>query len=492
MWLTEIVFFLVWALWWVSWYYFLYKKNLTEVKKQKDGIEDERKKVIWEAEKRAKEITRIWQIEIDRKQQKIDSIEERLFQKEERIDKKLESLEQEKDIVKAKQEELRNTIEEGKKRLSDLAKLTPEEAKQKLFDIIERDNKEEIVKFVNKFKLIKEEEADNVASNIIAEVLPKIWIDSVSEFTVSDIMLPSEDIKWKIIWREWRNISFFERVTWVELIIDDTPMTVRLSSFDPEKRFLAVETLKRLIKDWRINPVYVEKTYEEVSAWFENLLKKKWEETLASLNLPIMNPDVLLMIWKYHLRYSYGQNLLIHSLEVAKISEIIANELWFDWMMAKKAWLLHDIGKVVDSNLKAHSKVGAEFLKKYGFNEIIVNAAEGHHHDVPLKHPIGWIVTAADAISAWRPWARLNTKDLFIERMENLEKLIVWIEWVEKTYIMQAWREIMAFVNPSLVSDITLEKTAKTIWKTIESQLDYPWVIRVMVVRETKVIDYLT
>lgn len=492
MWLNEIIFFLIWVSGWVFWYYFFYKKKLNELKKQSDWIDEESKKIINEAEKKAKEIIRLWQFEIDKKQQKIDSIEERLFQKEEKIDKKLESLEQEKDIVKAKQEELKNTIEEGKKRLSELSKLTPEEAKQKFFDIIERDNKEEIVKFINKFKLIKEEEADTVAANIVSEVLPKIWIESVSEFTVSDILLPSEDIKWKIIWREWRNISFFERVTGVELIIDDTPMTVRLSSFDPEKRFLAVETLKRLIKDGRINPVYVEKTYEEVSAWFENLLKKKWEETLASLNIPMMNPDVLLMIWKYHLRYSYGQNLLIHSLEVAKISEIIANELWFDGMMAKKAWLLHDIGKVVDSNLKAHSKVGAEFLRKYWFNEIIVNAAEWHHHDVPLKHPIWWIITAADAISAWRPWARLNTKDLFIERMENLEKLIVWIEWVEKTYIMQAWREIMAFVNPTQISDIALEKTAKIIWKAIESQLDYPWVIRVMVVRETKVIDYLT
>lgn len=462
--------------------------------KLEDKIKEAEQKaagIIEKAEKNAGNITQNAQRESDKKMQKIDYLEKILLKKEEKLDSKLENIEVEKEKIIKKQEEVNIIIEKQKSTLSQVAQMSVEEAKSKLFDMVEKEYQEELVKFINKFKTIKQEEAEKEASNIVSNILPKVSVDIVSEFTVTNIDIPSEDTKWKIIWREWRNISYFERLTWVELIIDDTPLTVKISSFDPEKRYIAAETLKILIKDWRINPVYIKKVLDDITKSLPDLYKKKWEEALSALNLPLMNPELVRMIWQFHIRYSYGQNLLIHSMEVARISENIANELGIDWILAKKAWLLHDIWKLTSWNWQAHSKVGADLLRKYGVDKIIINAAEWHHYDEPLTHPIGRIVAAADAISAWRPWARFNTKELFIERMTNLEKLIWSIQWIEKVYIMQAWREIMVFANPEQIDDLSLEKLVKEIWTRIEWQLDYPWVIRIVAVRETKVVDYL-
>ncbi|HMT27089.1 MAG TPA: HDIG domain-containing protein, partial [Candidatus Absconditabacterales bacterium] len=280
-------------------------------------------------------------------------------------------------------------------------------------------------------------------------------------------------------------------ISGVEVLIDDTPLIVKLSSYDPEKRYIATETLKRLVKDGRINPVYIEKTYTEVLNSIEDLLIEKGKEALQMLNLPMMKPDVMRMIGQFHLRYSYGQNLWIHSIEVARIAESLAVEMGLDGLLAKRAGLLHDIGKVVAANGQSHTKIGAEVLRKYGFDDVIVNTAEAHHYDVPITHPIGWIVTAADALSAGRPGARFNTKAIFVEKMSELEKLISGVPGVDKVHIMQAGREIMIFVNPSEVDDLGVEKLIKEVAVRVEDQLDYPGIIRVVAIRETKVIDYL-
>ncbi|MEF2175827.1 MAG: HDIG domain-containing metalloprotein, partial [Candidatus Absconditabacteria bacterium] len=350
---------------------------------------------------------------------------------------------------------------------------------------------DEISQFIQKFKTVKQDEALKNAAEIITKVLPRVAVDQVSEFTVSNVDIPSEDTKGKLIGREGRNISYFEKVTGVELVIDDTPMMVKISSYDPEKRFLATETLKKLIKDGRINPVYIKKLYDEVCAGLDKRLTSKGEETLQSLGLPLMKPDIVKMIGQFYLRYSYGQNLLVHSIEVARIAELIANELGLDGILAKKAGILHDIGKISAITGQGHSTIGGDILRKYGFEEAVVNSAEGHHNDVPLTTPISWIVTAADAISASRPGARFNTKELFLERMSNLEKLISSISGTDKVFIMQAGREIMVFAKPDEVSDVGLEKLVKEIAIKVEDQLDYPGVIRVMAIRETKVVDYL-
>jgi len=482
--------------------YFFYgqvwKKKNVELQSKLDKADDTASGIVKKAEERyriaeqlAKETVDNAHAEAEKRLQKVEQFEARIMQKEERLDQKIDNLEKEKEKLAQKDQDLDVIIQEQKWMLSQVAGLTPEEAKEKLFARVQEDSSQELTTFIQKFATIKTEEAEKTAADIIAKVLPRVSMNSVSEFTVSMVDLPSEDMKGKLIGREWRNVSYFEKITGVELLIDDTPLVVKLSSYDNEKRFIAVEMLKRLLKDGRINPVYIEKMYHDVSQGIETLLLDKGKEALAMLNIPMLKPDIVRMVGQFHFRYSYGQNLWIHSIEVAKIAESIAAEMGLDTMMAKKAWLLHDIGKIATENGQAHTKVGADILRKYGFDEIIINTAEAHHFDIPLTSSIGWIVAAADAISAGRPGARFNSKDVFVERMSELEKLISSVEWVDKVHIMQAWREIMIFVNPTLITDIGVHTLLKDVGKRVEDQLDYPGIIRVVGIRETKVVDYL-
>ncbi len=423
--------------------------------------------------------------------EKMDIIQNRLLAREEKMDEKLEKLEQEKLKLTDKQKEMDAIIIEQTNKISDIAKLTKEQAKEQLFMTVEKEYQKDMIVFIEKLKTITKEEADKEAAIIIAHALPRVAVNSIDEFTIRTIDLPNEDIKGKLIGREGRNIWYFEKMTGVDLIVDDTPLTVRVSSFDSQKRYIAATMLQKLIKDGRINPFYIEKTYNEVLADLQNLLTEKGKEALAILNIPMMKPEVVQMIGQYYLRYSYGQNLWQHSIEVAKICEAIATELGLDPILAKKAGLFHDIGKIIATTGQSHTAIGADVLKKLGMDPIIVNAAESHHYDVPINHPIWWIVAAADAISASRPGARFNTKDLFIEKMGELEKLIYEIPGIDKVHIMQAGREIMVYVNPKEISDLELEKLLKAIGVKIEEKLDYPGIIRVTGIRETKIIQFL-
>ena len=482
--------------------YFLYsliwKRKSNELQEKIDKADNTAADIVKRAEERyrkaeniSKDLMENAQREFDKRMQKADQIEERLHQKEEKMEQKMESLEGEKQKFIQKQQDLEVQISQEKEVLSQIARLTPEEAKDKLFSLVEQQYSQEISSFIEKFKLLKQEEAEKEATHILTKILPRVAVNAVTEFTVSLVELPSEDTKGKLIGREGRNVSYFEKITGVEVIIDDTPLVVRLSSYDNEKRFLATETLKRLVKDGRINPVYIEKIYNEVAASFDNLLTEKGKEALLMLNIPMMKPDIVKMIGQFHFRYSYGQNLWIHSIEVAKIAEAIALEMGLDAMTAKKAGLLHDIGKIAAINGQSHTQVGADILRKYGFDDTIVNTAQAHHFDVPLTTAIGWVVTAADAISAGRPGVRFNAKEVFVEKMSELEKLISSVQGVDKVHIMQAGREIMIFVNPNLVDDLGVQKLIKDIGTKVEDQLDYPGIIRVVAIRETKVVDYL-
>ncbi len=454
-------------------------------------LEEQARWILSKAENKAQDIVTKSEKEADHKQKKIDQYEEKLGLKEEKLDQRIEKLDVKKEELIVKQKELDETLEKEKTILSDLSGLTPEDAKKQLFEQIETENQSEITRFINKWKMIKEEEAKEEAGKIIAKVLPRVAQEWLNEHVVSLIDLPSEDMKWKIIWREWRNINAFEKVTWVEVTIDDTPMTIKISSFDPEKRFIAKAVMDKLVKDWRINPVFIEKMHAEVIKSMPERFMKKGKEALTILNLPMMKPEVVETIWRFYLRYSYGQNLRLHSIEVAKLSEMLANELWLNADLAKKAWLLHDIGKIEAWNGEAHTKAWAEFLRKHKMHDVIVNTAEWHHFDVEMKYPEAFVVTAADAISASRLWARSDTKDLFIERMWNLENLITEMEGIDKSYIMSAWREIMAFFNPDTVDDKRMEELTQEIGTKIEEQLDYPGTIRIVWIREKKMTHFL-
>lgn len=289
------------------------------------------------SESKAKEVVSDAQKEYDKRMQKIDTMETKLTEKEERVDKKLESLETLKIELVEKEKEIVELVQEQQIKLSQVANLTPEEAKIKLFESIEQENKADIIKFTEKYKNIMQSEIESEAINIISKALPRVASECVSEYTTIAVDIPTEETKGKLIGREGRNVTSFERVTGVELLIDDTPLVVKLSSYDAEKRFLAAETLKRLIKDGRINPVYIEKMYTELSKNMDELLMNKGKDALQMLNLPTQHPDILKMIGQFRFRYSYGQNLWIHSIEVAKLAEVMANELGLDGTLAKKA-----------------------------------------------------------------------------------------------------------------------------------------------------------
>ena len=237
--------------------------------------------------------------------------------------------------------------------------------------------------------------------------------------------------------------------------------------------------------------MYIEKIYNQVVADLEQTFIEKWKEALNILNLPMMNPEIVKTIWQFFLRFSYWQSLWQHSVEVARIAEAIAIEVWLDPIMAKKAWLLHDVWKILSTTGESHTKLWADLLRKWWMDPIIINAAESHHYDVAMTHPISWVVAAADAMSASRPGARFDTKELFIEKMWELEKLITEVNGVDKVHIMQAWREIMVYVDPKEVPDQDVEKVLEEIWTKIEDQLDYPGIIRISGIRETKIIQYL-
>ena len=476
-----------------------YKKSLTEkqlrYKKKMERVKEIEEEMLDEAKKKAEVILEQAEVKAqkieDQRLAKMEEIQNRLLLREEKMDQKLEKLEEEKMKIVEKQREADQLIDQQKMKLSEIAGIKPEEAKQQIMERIEVEHQEELIRYIEKFKTIKAEEASKEAAIIISQALPKVAADTVSEFTSKMIDLPSEEFKGKLIGREGRNISLFEKLTGVELLIDDTPLSVRISSFDCEKRFVAAKTLELLIKDGRINPFYIEKVFNQVTADLQTTLMEKGKEALTVLNIPMMKPEVVRAIGQFFLRYSYGQNLWIHSLEVAKTSEMIAIELGLDPALAKKAGLLHDVGKVLAGTGESHTKVWADMLRKWWMDPVIVNAAESHHYDVEMTHPISWIVAAADAMSASRPGARFDTKEFFIEKMGELEKLIREVEGVEKVHIMQAGREIMVFVNPKMISDLQVEGLLQTVGKKIEEQLDYPGIIRLTALRETKLIQYL-
>lgn len=493
--MTPILIWIICCIVWFLWWRYLFENILTKKKEQVDSYlqasKKEAKEIVVAWEKKAQQLIDKAERELERKQQKIDRYEEKLMAKEHKLEEKMESVELKKEEYLAKKNEIQELINQEKTKLSEVANLTPQEAKDQIIEHVKQEAQDEIKRYITKYKMIKEEEAKEEGAKIIAKVLPRLSQEWLSEHLVSMVDLPTEDTKGKIIGREWRNISAFERVTGVQVTIDDTPLTIKLSSYDPEKRFLAVESMKKLVKDWRINPVYIEKLHKETIEASADIFLKKWKETLQLLNIPMMKPEIVERIWRFHIRYSYGQNLLLHSIEVAKLSELLANELWLNADLAKKAWLLHDIGKIDAWNWEWHAKVWADFLRKHKMHPVVINTAEWHHFDVPLESAEARVVTAADAISASRPGARFDNKEIFHERMKNLEATVLTVPWVTKAYIMQAWREIMAFVNPDEISDIEFEETMKTVWIKIEDQLDYPGSIRIVWMREQKVVHYL-
>jgi ribonuclease Y len=369
--------------------------------------------------------------------------------------------------------------------------MTVEEAKEFLISNIESEARREALARLYEMEMELKEETDKKAREIIASAIQRCASDEVASSTVTVVTLPSEEMKGRIIGREGRNIRTIEMLTGVDLIIDDTPEVVVLSSYDPIRREIARISLERLVQDGRIHPARIEEMVEKAQQEVENRIKEEGERAIFEAKITRVHPEIVRALGRLTFRTSYGQNVLQHSKEVSRLAGMMAGELGLDPTLAKRAGLLHDIGKALDYDAEGpHALIGAEFARKYNENEIVVNAIASHHGEESPKSIEAVLVQAADAISAARPGARKETLEAYIKRIKRLEELAVAFDGVEKAYALQAGREIRVIVEPEKIDDVSAYELARDLAKKIEDELEYPGQIRVIVIRETRAIEY--
>jgi len=480
--------------------------KIGSAKKEAESIIEEAKKTV-ENEKRemllqAKEEIHKNRVELEReikeRRNEMQRLERRVLQKEEGLDKKSETLEQKEEMLAKKtketqelKEELEVALKKEQAELEKVAGMTAEEAKQMLIKNIEHEVKLETALMIKNMEMNAKEDANKKARSIIATAIQKCAADQVAEHTVSVVTLPNDEMKGRIIGREGRNIKTLETLTGIDLIIDDTPEAVILSGFDPVRREVARIALEKLILDGRIHPTRIEEMVEKAQAEVEETMREAGEEACFSVNIHNLHPDLVRLLGKLKYRTSYGQNVLIHSIEVAHIAGLMASELGLDPEMAKRAGLLHDIGKAIDQEMEgSHVQIGVDLLKKYKECPEILNAVEAHHEDVEPTSITAVLIQAADSISAARPGARKETLEAYIKRIEKIEEITTSFKGVDKSFAIQAGREVRIIVNPEDISDAEMTLLARDIAKKIESDVSYPGQIKVNIVRETRVIDY--
>ena len=436
--------------------------------------------------------------EIRERRSELSKSERRLQQKEESLDRKHDAAEKKEETLNRKikeAEEMNDEIREIKKSetemLEKISGFTAEEAKEYLIRMIETDARHEAAIKIREIDQEIKETAEKKAREYISLAIQKCAADHVSEAAISVVPLPNDEMKGRIIGREGRNIRTLETMTGVDLIIDDTPEAITLSSFDPVRREIARLTLEKLIMDGRIHPARIEEMIEKSRREVDSIIKSEGERAIFETGVQGLHPELVKLLGRMHYRTSYGQNVLQHSIEVAHVSGILAAELGLDITMAKRAGLLHDIGKAVDHETEgSHIQIGVDLARKYRENREIIHAIQAHHGDVEAETPIACIVQAADAISAARPGARRENLEAYIKRLEKLEAIANEFPGVEKSFAIQAGREIRIMVNPEMVSDDNMVLLARDLAKKIESELEYPGQIKVSVMRETRAVDY--
>ena len=436
--------------------------------------------------------------EIKERRAEVQRYEKRVLNKEEAIGRKSESLEKKENGLKNKEEKLaeaQTKVDElSEKRVQELERisgLTSEQAKEYLLKTVEEEVKIETAKLVKELESQAKEEADKKAKEIVVNAIQKCATDHVSETTISVVSLPNDEMKGRIIGREGRNIRTLESLTGVDLIIDDTPEAVVLSGFDPIRREIARIALEKLIVDGRIQPTRIEEMVNKARKEVETMIREEGEAATLEVGVHGIHPELVKLLGKMKFRTSYGQNALKHSIEVAHLSGLLAAEMGLDVRIAKRAGLLHDIGKAVDHEMEGtHIQLGVDLCRKYKESAVVINAVEAHHGDVEPENLIACIVQAADAISAARPGARRETLETYTNRLKQLEDITNSFEGVDKSFAIQAGREIRVMVIPEKVTDADMVLMARDISKQIEAELEYPGQIKVNVVRESRAIDY--
>jgi len=458
---------------------------------------DKADNIVKKAEKRKNQILDEARKESYEIIKKAEKIEERIIEREEKIEKRLELIEDKQDKIIQKEDNLREEKEklEDKKlelewKLWEISKLTEKEARELFLKQIKEKFEEDWTDIIKKYKKKIEDEKKEISKDIILKSIQQYAWDVTSEVTTTIIPIPSDDIKWKLIGKEGRNITTFERSAWVALIIDDTPDTVFISAFDLYRRYIAKKSLEKLIEDGRIQPARIEEIVAKTEEEADVLLRELWNKVVEELWIRNLPDEIIPVIGKLRFRTSYGQNILKHSKETAIIAESIAKELWADPQLVKTWWLLHDIWKALDQEFEwTHPEIGWILARKYKINEKIVDMIENHHGEQFSISLEAAIVQVADAISSVRPWARREVIEDYLKRVQEMEALVQSFSWVDKAYALSAGREIRVFVNAKTITDLEAAELAKNIADNIQEKLSYPGEVKVNLIRESRVIE---
>ena len=464
--------------------------------------EKEAEDIKREAEIEAKDLTYRTKNELDEeiaeKKKDLANQESRLLQREQSLDKRTDKLDRREHQlssmqgqVEKKDQKLSATLAEAEERLEQISGLTKEQAREEMLDRVKGDVTKKSAKIIRQSEAQTKLEADRKARNILSLAIQRVAADHASEHTITSVPIPSDDIKGRIIGREGRNIRTFEQITGVNLIIDDTPEVVVISSFDPVRREIGRITLENLIADGRIHPARIEEMYAKATKLVNQQIQEAGEQAAYDVGIHDFAPEIVKTLGRLKFRTSYGQNVLKHSLEVANLASTMASELGVDPVSAKRAGLLHDIGKAIDHEVEgSHAVIGADLARRYGEKPEIVHAIEAHHNDVEPNSVLDVLVQSADAVSAARPGARSESMENYVKRLEKLEEIANSHEGVERTYAMQAGREIRVMVEPEKISDAEATVLAHDIAMQIEEEMQYPGQIKVLVIRESRATDY--
>jgi ribonuclease Y len=473
----------------------LAKKLIADAEKEAETLKKEQ---LLEAKEEVHRLRNEFEKEARERRNEQQRIERRLIQKEESLDRKIEAIEKKEELlnrrdedIKRHQEYIHELYEKQKKELERMSGFTSEEAKEILFNDIRKEIEKEAAVMVKEIEAQAKDEADKKAREIITCAIQKCAADHVTDTTVSVVQLPNDEMKGRIIGREGRNIRTLETLTGIDLIIDDTPEAVILSGFDPIRREIARIALEKLIADGRIHPARIEEMVEKAKKEVDIKIREHGEQATFETGVHGVHPEMIKYLGRLNYRTSYGQNVLKHSIEVAQLAASMADELGADAKVARRAGLLHDIGKAVDHEMEGnHVQIGVSIARKYRESQEVIHAIWAHHNDIEPTTVEAVLVQAADAISAARPGARRETLEAYIKRLEQLEEIASSFNGVDKSYAIQAGREIRIMVKPEDVSDTDIVFIAKNISKRIEEELDYPGQIKINVIRETRAIEY--
>ncbi|MFA6554409.1 MAG: ribonuclease Y [Candidatus Paceibacterota bacterium] len=469
-----------------------------EIKEMLLAAKEEAKKITADTEAKAAKIHDDAKIEIKEKEDKIHQTEDRLVKREDLLDKRQSDLDKEVEMIKQRVAEIKairekaDKMEEDRKSaLEKIAKLTSEEAKEQLIKLVEKQSEEDLLVRMNKLDTHGEEMLDQKARDILAISIQRLASSVAQDVMSTSVEIPSDDVKGKIIGKEGRNIKAFERITGVEVMVDDTPGAITISSFDPVRRHIARIALSELIKDGRIQPAKIEQVVEKAKQDINKTIKEKGEQAAYDCGIIGLDPRILLILGRLHFRTSYGQNVLQHSIEMAHIAGMIAEELGANVQVAKAGALLHDLGKALDHEVAGtHVDIGRRILQKFGASEEIIKAMQAHHEEYPYETVESRIVQTADAISGARPGARRDNIENYLKRLGDLEALANSFPGIEKSYALQAGREIRIFVKPEEINDVAAKELARNIALKIEKDLKYPGEIKVTIIRETRTIEF--